>query len=67
MNTTEAAQYLGVEVPSDGGDDGGTATPTPTDGGGDDGETISPGQPGFGTVVAVLAVMLAGLLAARRR
>lgn len=97
MNTTAAAQYLGVEAPSDGdnetatptpapGDgDNGTATPTPTPGDGDDGtatpgptptptpddgdggDTVAPGQPGFGTVVAVLAVLLAGLLAARRR
>jgi PGF-CTERM protein len=72
MNTTAAAQYLGVQPPSDGGGDGGegTPTPTPTDGtptptDGDD--TIAPGQPGFGVVVTVLAVVLAGLLAARRR
>jgi len=83
MNTTEAAQFLGVEVPSDGGE---TPTPTPTDGGGgagtptttddgagaptvtdDDGETVSPGQPGFGVVLTALVVVLAAVLAARRR
>ena len=78
MNTTAAAQYAGVTLPSDGDGDGGTSTPTstPTDGGtptptltdgGDDAETVSPGQPGFGAVVAVLAVVLAGLLVRRRR
>jgi hypothetical protein len=88
MNTTAAAQYLGVEAPSDGDNetttptptptpgDGETATPTPDGGDGEtatptpdggDGDTVAPGQPGFGTVVAVLAVVLAGLLVARRR
>ncbi len=125
MNTTAAAQYLGVETtpgdgdnetatptptttPGDGdnetatatpttpGDgDNETATPTPTTPGDGDNETATPtpttapgdpgnetmtpttapgdgttttsGQPGFGTVVAALAVVLAGLFIARRR
>jgi len=65
VNTTEAADYLGVQVPGD-GDGTPTDTATPTDG--DDGrDVISVGQPGFGATVAVLAVLLAGLLAVRRR
>jgi hypothetical protein len=127
MNTTAAAQYLGVETtpgdgdnetatptptttpgdgdnetatatpmstPGDGDNETATATPTSTPGDGDnetatptpttapgdpgnettspttapgDGTTTTSGQPGFGTVVAALAVVLAGLFIARRR
>ncbi|MFB6205248.1 MAG: PGF-CTERM sorting domain-containing protein [Haloglomus sp.] len=63
MNVERAYTYLGLEPPTPTP----TATPTPGAGDGGDGDgTSTDGQPGFGVVAALLALVAAALFARRR-
>ena len=63
----EATGTLTIEAADDGGDDGGDGDDGSDDGGdGDDGGSTDDSTPGFGALVALVALIAAALLATRR-
>lgn len=73
MDIASSAEYLGVDAevnnPPNSGGPGTTATPTPVPGDTDGGaaDTTTSDGPGFGLAVALVALLVASLVAARRR